>query len=58
MSLTFYVDEEDVFGSDFESTDDEATQALDGGEYAIQYEEQKEKRVNYTSYQSYIDCKH
>ncbi|ETW87755.1 hypothetical protein HETIRDRAFT_378930 [Heterobasidion irregulare TC 32-1] len=38
-------DEEDVFGSDFESTDDEAIQALDGGEYAVQYDEQKERRV-------------
>jgi vacuolar protein sorting-associated protein 72 len=43
------VDEEDVFGSDFESTDEEAEaaqQASDPGEKLIRVEERKEKKVN------------
>ncbi|KAL0950495.1 hypothetical protein HGRIS_007306 [Hohenbuehelia grisea] len=38
-------DEEDIFESDFESTDEEAPQAEDAGEQMVQEEEKREKRA-------------
>lgn len=43
---TFVDEEEDVFESDFESTDDEAQLVPDAGEKAVRDEERKEKKVN------------
>jgi len=47
-SLHIVADEEDVFGSDFESTDSEAEtarQTADAGERQVRAEERKEKKV-------------
>ena len=43
-------DEEDVFGSDFESTDEEAEaaqQTTDAGEMQVRVEERREKKVDF-----------
>jgi len=40
------VDEEDIFGSDFESTDEEAAQAdVDAGDKAVDEEEKRARKV-------------
>jgi hypothetical protein len=48
LFLTALADEEDVFGSDFESTDDDAEavqQTSDAGERQVRIEERREKKV-------------
>jgi hypothetical protein len=50
-SLHIVADEEDVFESDFESTDEEvetAQQTADAGERRVREEERKEKKVHCT----------
>ena len=45
-----FADEEDVFGSDFESTDEEAEtaqQTADAGERQVKAEERREKKVDF-----------
>jgi hypothetical protein len=57
-SLRIVVDEEDVFESDFESTDEEAETALqttDAGESRIKAEERKEKKVGFPKFFQLID---
>jgi hypothetical protein len=50
LSLTAIADEEDVFGSDFESTDEDteaAQQTFDAGERQVRIEERREKKVRF-----------
>jgi len=50
LSLRIVADEEDVFESDFESTDEEAETALqtaDAGDRQVKAEERKEKKVDF-----------
>jgi hypothetical protein len=43
------VDEEDIFGSDFESTDEETAQAdVDAGDKAVDEEEKRARKVRST----------
>ncbi len=51
-------DEEDVFGSDFESTDEEAEaaqQTADAGEGQVRAEERREKKVDLSTFFQLID---
>jgi 16S rRNA G527 N7-methylase RsmG len=53
LSLHIAADEEDVFGSDFESTDEEADtaqQTADAGEIQVRAEERKEKKVDFPKF--------
>jgi hypothetical protein len=53
LSLHIIADEEDVFESDFESTDDEAEtaqQTADAGERQVRAEERKEKKVDFPKF--------
>jgi vacuolar protein sorting-associated protein 72 len=46
-----YVDEEDIFGSDFESTDEETAQAeVDAGDKALDEEEKRAQKVRPLSF--------
>ena len=57
-SLHIVADEEDVFESDFESTDDEAEtaqQTADAGEIRLRAEERKEKKVDFPKFFQLID---
>lgn len=66
LSLHIAADEEDVFGSDFESTDEEADtvalQTADAGERQLRAEERKEKKVDFPKFfqlinlPSYVGC--
>ena len=50
LFLTALADEEDVFGSDFESTDEDieaAQQTSDAGERQVKIEERREKKVRF-----------
>lgn len=52
-SLRTVADEEDVFESDFESTDEEAEtaqQTADAGERQVKAEERKEKKVDFLKF--------
>jgi len=53
LSLHIIADEEDVFESDFESTDEEAEtvqQTADAGERQVRTEERKEKKVDFPKF--------
>jgi hypothetical protein len=57
-SLRIVADEEDVFESDFESTDEEpeaAQQTADAGETRVRAEERKEKKVDFPNFLQLID---
>lgn len=57
-SLCIVADEEDVFESDFESTDEETETALqnaDAGERQVKAEERKEKKVDFPKFFQLID---
>jgi hypothetical protein len=57
-SLHIVADEEDVFESDFESTDEEAEtaqQTADAGERQVKAEERKEKKVDFPKFFQLID---
>lgn len=57
-SLHIVADEEDIFESDFESTDEEAETALqtaDAGEGRLRAEERKEKKVDFPNFFHLID---
>ena len=58
--LHILADEEDVFGSDFESTDEEAEaeaaqQTTDTGEMQVRVEERREKKVDFFVFFQLID---
>ena len=56
--LTILADEEDVFESDFESTDDDAEaaqQASDAGERQVIVEERREKKVHFSVFSQLVD---
>jgi hypothetical protein len=58
LSLHIVADEEDVFESDFESTDEEAEiaqQTADAGERQVRAEERKEKKVDFPKFFQLID---
>lgn len=46
-SWLYFVDEEDIFGSDFESTDEETAQVdVDAGDKAVDEEERRARKVD------------
>ena len=56
--LITLADEEDVFESDFESTDDDAEaaqQASDAGERQVMVEERREKKVRFYAFFQHVD---
>lgn len=56
--LTALADEEDVFESDFESTDDDAEaaqQASDAGERQVRVEDRREKKVHFSIFSQLAD---
>jgi vacuolar protein sorting-associated protein 72 len=58
LSLHIVADEEDVFESDFESTDEEAEtaqQTADAGERQVRAEERKEKKVDLPKFFQLVD---
>lgn len=48
--ILFSTDEEEVFDSDFQSTDDEVVQNDDAGDNIVQEEERRARKVRITSY--------
>ena len=46
----FHAVEEDIFGSDFESTDDEAEKVGEAGENEVIYEERRIRKVRLASF--------